>query len=724
MADVTTSRPHSYPAPAALVEHCTRARKRTTSPNVPNAGSHDIGDVAALVTWLHERDEFASHDPWVSLGMALKLEFSDAGKDVWELTRTDATDDVIDAKWDSFASEPDNNSVTLSTWLKRAHTLGWKGTIRKSTGAMFDGVAQIAQAAGASLAGSGALPMLAGQEELARVGEPILTEFIENTRDAPNRPLNGDYPTLPESVSGHGLYTPLQDAIARVLAMAEAGTPKWKSSRVADALAVLSLVHQDTYDAVVRRIRTIGVTLLESKIKLAAAAISDRVERAFVSQDGWIYDPRSGLPEPDNSDNVAIFLAILGLEIRWNAWLERAEVRGGNDPALRFSDWTYLDDTIIALLRTRGNRTKTRFRPGKEFFYESLLSLAHANVIDPALDRLLLLEKEWDGVPRLSIWMSKACHVPCDLYHQSVARNIVGGIVRRIRHPGCKHDTMPVFFGPQGPGKSTMAAILADMGQSSLGAIIDSGGKWFTDTILLGDQAKELVLSLAGKCVAEIAEMGMRGAANPNHVKAMISRQVDAGRTAYARSVSERQRRNVFIGTANDDDPLTDPTGNRRFLPVRIDVEIDLVWLHQHVGLLIGEAAYRESRGASFDLPREVWAAAAEHQEAARSESDIETLLTDWFAPTSHSQVAYITAADLVALTSGWRSLHGGRTPIMKRLGFRSELVAMSGKRTRVWVRAPEELAPGEVIRTGVRYMVSESGGRMTVTIRTNPNIS
>jgi hypothetical protein len=41
-------------------------------------------------------------------------------------------------------------------------------------------------------------------------------------------------------------------------------------------------------------------------------------------------------------------------------------------------------------------------------------------------------------------------------------------------------------------------------------------------------------------------------------------------------------------------------------------------------GVVIGEAATCEARGESFALPCEVWADAAERQEAARSESDPE----------------------------------------------------------------------------------------------------
>jgi predicted P-loop ATPase len=258
------------------------------------------------------------------------------------------------------------------------------------------------------------------------------------------------------------------------------------------------------------------------------------------------------------------------------------------------------------------------------------------------------------------------------------------------------------------------------MGTSSIADILDRSTEWFSDEVMLGDASKELVLSLAGKCVVEVAEMGMRGSANVNHVKAMLSRQVDRGRTAYARTVSERPRRNIFIGTTNDDEPLTDPTGNRRFLPVHVEAEVNLVWLQDNIKQLIAEAAVLESQGHNFNLPREVRAAAAEYQEAARSESDAEIRLAEWFAETPMTTLAYVHAADLAELYSmaALRGNDSTRSGIMKRLGFRRERPYIGGKRTRVVFRGPAAL-PKYIERDAVRYAVSkDSQGRPRVTIQ------
>jgi hypothetical protein len=202
----------------------------------------------------------------------------------------------------------------------------------------------------------------------------------------------------------------------------------------------------------------------------------------------------------------------------------------------------------------------------------------------------------------------------------------------------------------------------------------------------------------------------------------MISRQIDSGRTAYARAITDRRRRNIFVGTTNDDTPLEDITGNRRFLPVHIRQEIDLGWLRANVGQLVGEAASLEAAGQVFDIPRSVWAAAFEHQEAARSESDMETRLGDWFAPTSATgTTAYIVAADLAELAAlaGWRGNNAARGAAMKALGFRCDLrPVINGKRTRVWLRGPNIVRESDIPRLGTRYVVGvDANGRARVTI-------
>jgi predicted P-loop ATPase len=307
--------------------------------------------------------------------------------------------------------------------------------------------------------------------------------------------------------------------------------------------------------------------------------------------------------------------------------------------------------------------------------WDALLAFAHANPIDPAIELLAELQDEYDGIPRLSTWLSRSCGVPADSYHQAVSRNIIGGMVKRIRKPGSKHDEIAVLIGAQGTLKSTLISMLAPRPE------------WYTESVRLGDEAKELVLALAGKAVVEISEMGTR-TRDINAIKAMVSRTTDAGRTAYARSVTERPRRNIFVSSTNDQSPLIDDTGNRRFLPVRVAGEIDTAWFKQNARQLIGEAATLETQGHDFAIPRSVWSEATAAQETSRSKPEYEICLGEWFAETPLA--VFVTAADLSELVkaAAGRSISASRyTRAMRDLGFINGTKRVEGRPVAIWHR-------------------------------------
>ena len=331
-----------------------------------------------------------------------------------------------------------------------------------------------------------------------------------------------------------------------------------------------------------------GVPVPTSKAKPAKAAPAVSLgDPATV----WKSLDRFNNPAPGDWANTEVLLYRLKHQVRFNAWTERSEIREAG------GEWVARQDWHLDKLARIGSSDPHNYRPAESTFRRAIDSIARDNTVDPARDLLLRRQSEWDGELRLHSWLSHACGVPYDAYHQAVGQCILLGLVARIRRPGVKFDLMPVLVSElQGTSKSTLARMLA----------LDDD--YFTESVHLGDAEKELVLSLAGKSVAEISEMRTRGEVDAT--KAMISATHDEGRPAYGRSIVKRPRRNIFVGTTNRPEFLEDPSGARRFLPIVVQGEINLEFVREHLPQLIGKrrqcspVASISTCRASFGQPR------------------------------------------------------------------------------------------------------------------------
>jgi putative DNA primase/helicase len=151
--------------------------------------------------------------------------------------------------------------------------------------------------------------------------------------------------------------------------------------------------------------------------------------------------------------------------------------------------------------------------------------------------------------------------------------------VARVFEPGCQADCMLVFEGEQGLGKSTGAeALVPDV-------------TWFADSgIELGN--KDSYQSLRCKWLFEFSELASLKGREAERVKSFVSARTDYYRPSYARRARNFQRQVIFIGTTNESEYLHDPTGNRRFWPVRCVRPIDVARIRADRDQLWAEAVH------------------------------------------------------------------------------------------------------------------------------------
>jgi predicted P-loop ATPase len=256
-----------------------------------------------------------------------------------------------------------------------------------------------------------------------------------------------------------------------------------------------------------------------------------------------------------------------------------------------------LDDIVLRELWL-GN-AEFGHAPNKAFFEDVVENLGQRDQRHPV--RACLDSLKWDGTPLIDTWLIDYFGAIDTPLTRVLGRKTLIAAVRRLRQPGVKFDQMLVLEGSQGAGKSRALRALA-------------GDNWFTDNLEIGADTKRIVENTAGKWIVEVAELSGMNRRDVEHVKAMLSRQVDECRLAYDRKTTQAPRQFIMIGTTNASAYLLDDTGGRRFWPVKVADFIDCERLACDRDQLWAEAAAAEATGEPLFLPEELRPYAKEAQ--------------------------------------------------------------------------------------------------------------
>lgn len=218
---------------------------------------------------------------------------------------------------------------------------------------------------------------------------------------------------------------------------------------------------------------------------------------------------------------------------------------------------------------------------------DALSLVASRSPFHPVRDYLDQLT--WDGTDRISHFFEDFCGCPRDEYHMAVANSLFVSAVARICKPGCKVDTMVILESRQGMGKTKLWLTLF--------------GEWCAEvTASLND--KDFYEGLRGVWAADFSELDAFSRAETTQIKRIMTSQSDSYRPPYGRATKVYPRQCVFVGGTNRDDWNSDPTGARRFLPVRVRSTIDCDAVGAIRDQLWAEAKARFERGATWwDIP-------------------------------------------------------------------------------------------------------------------------
>lgn len=306
-----------------------------------------------------------------------------------------------------------------------------------------------------------------------------------------------------------------------------------------------------------------------------------------------------------------------------------------------------------------------------ELIDKAAIAVAQADQRDELHDWLQSLR--WDGTPRLHGWLQRAVGAPDDEYHNAIGRNFILSMVARGLVPGCKVDTMPVFEGAQGAGKSKLLGIL--------------GGKYYAELTESLD-TKDFFVVIQGKWLIEIAELDAFRRTDVTRIKQVLSAQQDRCRLPYAKRAVDLPRRVVFAGSTNEHEYLRDATGARRFWPLTV-ASIDHAWLQSNRAQLFAEAveAFQE-KAIWWEVPTD----AARAQTDERRETDAwEPVIAEWCIGHSEVLVSDVLAGIGVEIARQGKAEQMRVARALASLGFQRKKVRRASRSVWAWVRDTDD---------------------------------
>lgn len=297
----------------------------------------------------------------------------------------------------------------------------------------------------------------------------------------------------------------------------------------------------------------------------------------------------------------------------------------------------------------------------------------------------------WDAKPRLeSEFPMLFGHAPGSFEGRLLRRWLVSAVAR-VMKPGCQVDTVLILTGGQGASKTNFFRRL--------------GGKWTTSSkVVPGDTEGMMVMRLFW--FIEWGELSSMKSRSREITKDFITNPIDTFRWPWGRRPVSAPRHAIIVGTTNEDQMLEDPTGNRRYWPVRVAVkDIDLEWLDANREQLFAEALaiYKAGAGCpacATDKARccaehRWWLTAEEEETLKVHQQDFEVdphpwfdVLRDWIEKTNPTSLttAQVLQYGVDQKVEHFKPIGSDQVAqLMDRLGWRKTREGRAGPR--FWVR-------------------------------------
>jgi hypothetical protein len=380
---------------------------------------------------------------------------------------------------------------------------------------------------------------------------------------------------------------------------------------------------------------------------------------------------RGERPKPIESSMTNVVAALgstEGLKLRFDEFRGDLVYRDQGGP------WTPFSDAFVTELRMRLEGVGFH-KPGKEIVREAAGWIGDRNRIDTAKEWAASLT--WDGVPRIDRFFADYLGAEDTKYAQACGAYLFTALAGRLLVPGVQADLALILVGPQGAYKSSVVKALAPLERSYA-------------TLSFDKKEEERARLMRGKLVCELEELKGLRKSELEATKAWITRCEEEWTPKYMEFVTTYRRRAVLIGTTNDSDFLADPTGARRFLPIRVtQCDVDLI-KHDRDQLWAEGIARFKAKGVQWQEAQRL--AQAEH-EGYETEDTWRDIIGTWLK--DNCQGGRVTLRDVLTRALGMPLSHikpndeKRGADALRKLGWVSRQSRVDGKKFRYWEPGP-----------------------------------
>jgi len=280
-----------------------------------------------------------------------------------------------------------------------------------------------------------------------------------------------------------------------------------------------------------------------------------------------------------------------------------------------------------------------------------------------------------------------------------ILKRFMVGAVSRVMSEGCRHDWMPILIGSQNCGKSTFFQYLTPPNP------LDGTYPWVTTMQQSIEYLSSRPHALHAGFIVVMDEFERYTKRKfSEELKNLISVSVDRSARKYENEKSY-PRAFVLAGATNNSDFLSDPTGNRRFLPIQV----------------LGKVSSKENPNIKIiDLDRlkrdrdSIWHAAyktyldnpvnnfsshelshiSEYTDSFTKDSPIELAVSTVLKRETsgwHNGIPYVTLNDMFRFLDIPVVQHNQMTKevtdCMKRMGCNPKRIKENGEGKRVWIK-------------------------------------